>query len=81
KQPQFSPLKVEEQVVVIYAGVNGYLDPLPVSSVRRFEDELLRYVRAEHRDILDDIRDKKEITKENGDKLKSAVDKFAKAFA
>jgi F-type H+-transporting ATPase subunit alpha len=81
KQPQFSPLKVEEQVVVIYAGVNGYLDPLPVSSVRRFEDELLRYVRADHQDILDDIRDKKEITKENGDKLKSAVDKFAKAFA
>jgi F-type H+-transporting ATPase subunit alpha len=81
KQPQFSPLKVEEQVVVIYAGVNGYLDPLPVSSVRRFEDELLRYVRAEHADILDDIRDKKEITKETGDKLKAAVDKFAKAFA
>ena len=43
KQPQFSPMKVEEQVVVIYAGVNGYLDPIPVSAVRRFEDELLRY--------------------------------------
>ena len=38
KQPQFSPLKTEEQVVVIYAGVNGYLDPLPVSKVRDFED-------------------------------------------
>ena len=43
KQPQFSPLKVEEQVVVIYAGVNGYLDPLAVSDVSRFEAELLRY--------------------------------------
>ena len=52
KQPQFSPLKVEEQVVVIYAGVNGYLDPLPVSAVSRFEAELLRYMRAEHADIL-----------------------------
>ena len=81
KQPQFSPMKVEEQVVVIYAGVNGYLDPIGVKDVQRFEAELLRYMRAEHKDILDDIRDKKEITKETGDKLKAAVDKFAKAFA
>ena len=64
KQPQFSPLKIEEQVVVIYAGVNGYLDPLPVSSVSRFETELLRYMRAEHADILAAIRDQKEISKE-----------------
>jgi len=81
KQPQFSPLKAEEQVVVIYAGVNGYLDPLAVSSVPRFESELLRYMRAEHSDILATIRDQKEISKETGDKLKAAVDKFAKAFA
>ena len=81
KQPQFSPMTVEEQVVVIYAGVNGYLDPLPVSAVRRFEDELLRYMRAEHSGILTAIRDSKEISKETGDKLKAAVDKFANAFA
>jgi F-type H+/Na+-transporting ATPase subunit alpha len=74
-------MKVEEQVVVIYAGVNGYLDPIKVSDVQRFETELLRYMRAEHTDILDLIRDKKEITKETGEKLKAAVDKFAKAFA
>jgi F-type H+/Na+-transporting ATPase subunit alpha len=49
KQPQFSPLKVEEQVVVIYAGVNGYLDQLPVSAVRRFEDGLLRHMRDKHK--------------------------------
>ena len=48
KQPQFSPMKVEEQVVVIYAGVNGYLDPIAVKEVSRFEAELLRYMRAEH---------------------------------
>jgi F-type H+/Na+-transporting ATPase subunit alpha len=74
-------MTVEEQVVVIYAGVNGYLDPLPVSAVRRFEDELLRFMRAEHPEILTSIRDSKEISKETGDKLKAAVDKFAKAFA
>jgi F-type H+-transporting ATPase subunit alpha len=74
-------MKVEEQVVVIYAGVNGYLDPIKVADVQRFEAELLRYMRAEHQNILDDIRDKKEITKETGESLKKAVDKFAKAFA
>jgi F-type H+-transporting ATPase subunit alpha len=61
--------------------VNGYLDPIKVADVRRFEDELLRFMRAEHPEILDAIRDQKEISKETGDKLKAAVDKFAKSFA
>ena len=78
KQPQFKPRKVEEQVVVIYAGVNGYVDPIPVKDVQRFESELLRFMRAEHQDVLDDIRDKKEISKETGDKLKVTVDKFVR---
>ena len=56
KQPQFSPLKMEEQVVVIYAGVNGYLDPIPVNRVRAFEDGLLGLLRNQHADILDGIR-------------------------
>jgi len=67
--------------VVIYAGVNGYLDPVAVKDVSRFEVELLRYMRGEHNDVLNAIRDAKEISKETGDKLKAAVDKFAKAFA
>ncbi len=56
KQPQFSPLKMEEQVVSIYAGVNGYLDPLPVSKVRDFEEGLLRLLREKHADLLETIR-------------------------
>jgi len=81
KQPQFSPLKVEEQVAVIYAGTNGYLDNLPVSAVQKFESELLRNLRDKGKDILDGIRDKKELTKELGDKLKATIDSFAKGFA
>ncbi|MDP2620906.1 MAG: F0F1 ATP synthase subunit alpha, partial [Hyphomicrobiales bacterium] len=81
KQAQFSPLKVEEQVVVIYAGVNGYLDPLPVSDAGRFEDGLLRHMRDKHQDILDTIRGEGEISEATGEKLKDAVDAFAKAFA
>ncbi|MEG6507971.1 F0F1 ATP synthase subunit alpha [Methyloligella sp. 2.7D] len=81
KQAQFSPLKVEEQVVVIYAGVNGYLDNLEVSQVGRFEDELLRYVREEHAGLLDEIREKQALSDELTEQLKAAVEKFSKAFA
>ncbi len=81
KQPQFSPLTVEEQVVSIYTGVNGYLDNLSVSDIGRFEDEWLRYMHTEHQDLLDTIRDEKKISDETGDKLKAAADKFSKAFA
>src|SRR3546814_9376798 len=81
KQPQFSPLKIEEQVVVIYAGVNGYLDKLPVSDVGRFEAEFLRSVRANHAEILDAIRTEKAVSDATEGKLKAAVEAFAKAFA
>ncbi len=81
KQGQFSPLKVEEQVVVIYAGVNGYLDKLPVGDVGRFEEELLRNIRTKHEDILEAIRTEKQISSETETKLKAAVEAFAKAFA
>jgi F-type H+/Na+-transporting ATPase subunit alpha len=81
KQPQFSPLKTEEQVVAIYAGVNGYLDAIPVNKVRDFEDGLLRAFKDKHMDVLDAIRTEKAISDATGVKLKAAVDAFAKAFA
>ena len=81
KQPQFSPLKTEEQVVVIYAGVNGYLDDIAVNQVGEFEEGLLRLVRDSHAGLLEELRTKKEVTDEIGDKLKAVVDDYAKAFA
>jgi F-type H+/Na+-transporting ATPase subunit alpha len=81
KQPQFSPLKMEEQVCVIYAGVNGYLDPIPVNRVRAFEDGLLGALRTEHGDILKDIREARDLSDATAAKLKGAVDAYAKAFA
>jgi F-type H+/Na+-transporting ATPase subunit alpha len=81
KQPQFSPLKMEEQVVVIYAGVNGYLDPLPVNRVRAFEQGLLGTLRGQHGDILDAIRDSRDLDDATAGKLKAAVDGYAKTFA
>ncbi|HEY3777977.1 MAG TPA: F0F1 ATP synthase subunit alpha [Rhizomicrobium sp.] len=81
KQPQFSPIPVEEQVISIYAGVKGYLDRLPVADVRRFEGELLRLMRGRHKDVLDEIRSKKQITPEAEATLKSVLDEFVKSFA
>jgi F-type H+-transporting ATPase subunit alpha len=81
KQPQFSPLKMEEQVCVIYAGVNGYLDPLPVNRVRAFEHGLLTAMRAQHADLLEAIRASGDLDDKTATKLKGAVDGYAKTFA
>jgi F-type H+-transporting ATPase subunit alpha len=81
KQPQFSPLKMEEQVAVIYAGVHGYLDPLPVERVRAFEEGLLALMRNKHPGILDAIRDSRDLDDATTAKLKAAVDEYAKTFA
>ncbi|MFK8252854.1 F0F1 ATP synthase subunit alpha [Ancylobacter terrae] len=81
KQSQFAPLKVEEQVAVIYAGTNGYLDSLPVSKVGAFEQGLLLFLRTNHQDILDAIRTSKELSKETTEKLVKALNAFAKTFA
>jgi F-type H+-transporting ATPase subunit alpha len=80
KQSQFSPLKMEEQVVVIYAGTSGFLDPLPVNRVRAFEQGLLTQIRAKHPDILETIRTTRDFSDETAAKLKSAVEAFAKTF-
>ncbi len=81
KQPQFSPLKMEEQVCVIYAGVNGYLDPIPVNRVRAFEDGLLGMLRTQHADLLNTIRDSRDLDDPTAAKLKGVVDNYAKTFA
>jgi F-type H+-transporting ATPase subunit alpha len=81
KQPQFSPLKAEEQVAVIYAGVNGYLDPIPLNRIRAFEDGLLSTLRNEHSEILNEIRDSRDLSDATAAKLKGVVDAYAKAFA
>jgi F-type H+-transporting ATPase subunit alpha len=79
KQPQFSPLKMEEQVVVIFAGTRGYLDPLPVNAIGRFEQELLRTVRDE-KTILETIRSEKALSGDTEKRLVGVLDKFAKGF-
>ncbi|MBY0532263.1 MAG: F0F1 ATP synthase subunit alpha [Xanthobacteraceae bacterium] len=81
KQAQFSPLKMEEQVVVIWAGTNGYLDQLPLNRVKAFEDGLLGTIKSKHSDLLDSIRSSKDLSDADAGKLKSAVDTYAKSFS
>ena len=80
KQGQYSPLTVPEQVVLIYSGVNGYLDAIEVSNIHRFEQEALVVIKEKHLDILDSINKEKELTKENTVKLKSFFDDFLSKF-
>jgi F-type H+-transporting ATPase subunit alpha len=81
KQGQFQPLKTQEQVAVIYAGVNGYLDKIPVDRVGDYEEGLLLNLRGEHADLLDAIWEKKALDDELEGRLKAAVEAFTKNFA
>jgi F-type H+/Na+-transporting ATPase subunit alpha len=80
KQPQFQPMPVEEQVVSIFAGVNGFLDNVPVNQVVRFESSLLSHMRADHGDVLAKIRDTKALDDDTIGQLKTIVGDFAKSF-
>ena len=82
KQPQYSPLTNAEIVVVIFAGTNGYLDKLPLSDVSRFESGLLAHMHAKHSDVIDWItNDDPKIKGDAADRLKAAIEDFAKDFA
>jgi F-type H+-transporting ATPase subunit alpha len=78
-QPQYDPWPVEEQVAAIWAGVNGYLDDIPVDQVPRFHEELREYLRAEET-ALKAIRETKELSDETVDQLRSELEKFKQGF-
>ena len=80
KQPQYSPFPVEEQVVSIWAGANGYLDDVPVEDVSRFETDFLDYLRRSHAGILQTIRESLALAEDTVTALKDAVAEFRKGF-
>jgi F-type H+/Na+-transporting ATPase subunit alpha len=79
-QPQYAPWPMEEQVVAIWGGVNGFLDDVPTSQVPRFQDELREYLRADG-DVYKEIRESGDLPEELEEKLKGAVEKFKQSFA
>jgi F-type H+-transporting ATPase subunit alpha len=81
KQPQYSPMLVEEQVAVIFAGVKGYLDKIVIADIGRFETGLLDTLRGSGKDILAAIRNDKAISDKTEEKLHAAIGAYAKSFA
>ncbi|VDK31940.1 unnamed protein product [Taenia asiatica] len=80
KQGQYVPMAIEEQVVVIYAGVRGHLDKMDPSKITKFEQDFLKYFKANHQDILKTIREVGEISPELDDKLKTIVTDFLASY-
>ena len=80
KQGQYSPLKVEEQVVSIFAGVKGFLDDIQNSKIKNFEDQLLSAIKSQSPDILKNIVSSGKLDDANEKKLKDFIDNFKKEF-
>ncbi|ANN15540.1 F0F1 ATP synthase subunit alpha [Amycolatopsis orientalis] len=80
KQPQYSPIPVEEQVVTVYLGTNGHFDTVPTEDVRRFRDEFVDSARRKHGELLKDIRESGKFSKETASGLVDAVNEFKKEF-
>ena len=80
KQAQYQPMHVADQVLIIYAGTNGYLDPIPTTDVKRFEKEMFDYIRLSHHEFRDKLIAEGAITPEIEKELKAILDAFAAAF-
>jgi F-type H+-transporting ATPase subunit alpha len=80
KQPQYSPYSLEEEVVVLFAGTNGYADKIPLERMRAWETELLRYMETSHPEIGRDIAEKKMISEETMGRLREAIETFNMTF-
>lgn len=80
KQGQYSPMAIEEQVAVIYAGVRGYLDKLEPSKITKFENAFLSHVISQHQSLLGNIRSDGKISEQSDAKLKEIVTNFLAGF-
>ncbi|HEY6552779.1 MAG TPA: F0F1 ATP synthase subunit alpha [Vicinamibacteria bacterium] len=80
KQNQYSPIAVEKQIVIILAATSGLLDTIPVADCRRFEADLYSFLDARHADLLKELREKKDLKGDLGDRVKAALQEFTGAF-
>ena len=80
KQPQYQPLPMEKQVVVLYAGTKGYLDDYPLDAITKYEQGLYQFIENKYREIFSELSEKEELTDELEGKLKNALDAYAQEF-
>jgi len=80
KQDQFEPMPVEEQIIILYAGVNGHCDDLNIDELKEFEKVLIREIKTSHPEIINELKEKKEISEQLEQKLKEAIEKTKTEF-
>ena len=80
KQPQYAPVPVEEQVMSIFAGINGYLDDIAVDKVKTFDREFLKFMKEKYASIGIEIKEKKKLDQEVTHKLENAIKEFKQTF-
>ncbi len=81
KQPPYSPIPIEKQVVILYAGTRGYLDDIPVNAITKFEKEFYVFIETKYPQILEAIRDSKKLEKDTEEELKKAIEDFKSQFS
>ncbi len=81
KQNQYSAMSVGNQILIIFTATNGYVDDVPIGSIRKFEADLLKFLELQHPEIAKEIEEKKAISDELKEKMKSAIEEFKKTFA
>ncbi|MCA1743262.1 MAG: F0F1 ATP synthase subunit alpha [Desulfonatronovibrio sp.] len=80
KQPQYQPMSAEDQVISLYCGTKGFLDDIPVEAVAKFESEIIEYMRSQKSDILNELKEKKDMDSALDSKIAAAIDEFKKTF-
>ena len=80
KQPQYQPLPMEKMIISLFAGTRGFLDDLPVEVLKDFELQMIAFIESKYSDILSEIKDKKEISKELEERMKKAIGEFKSQF-
>jgi F-type H+-transporting ATPase subunit alpha len=81
KQPQYQPMDVSEQIMIIFAGINGYLDDIETNNIKKFENEFLKFMREKRPQVGLKIKKIKEINEEIEKELKNAIEEFKKKFS
>ena len=81
KQDQYSPLRISQQIAIIYAAINGFLDNVPVDKVRSFEKELFSIIQMEHADVLDQLESEKVLTDDIKSKIEAAINECSSLFS
>ena len=80
KQPQYAPVKVEHQVMIIYAAINKYLADIPVPQIKRFEKEFLNFMDTQYAEVGKNIKSSGKLDESTEEKLKAAIAEFKKIF-